>query len=261
MQEVYLNDKLLETYHCKMLEPFTEVRDKYSGNYLQPALVQMVIPLTSEIPVKSVSFALSFFGDNTDLWRGNLERTLMSGTVELKMPGRNPFTLYLNKIGTQTNDSTGMDVQYSFIGYQHGKRVTNTIAQSDLVSTLDLQCTSTAPKTPCKISLSDWYFGNHSNYDCAVLSVNKIMFDVSKEYIDYLTKVSKINLPHSVLIDSENQTFEVDGENVLSAVASADFPLLIPGNNNLVHYNREAEVHNTGEILFNVSVEHTPIFL
>lgn len=242
MQDIVLNGKPLLAWHCKMKGDWTEQRDQYSGNYLQPSQAQRIIPISSELPVKAISFTLDYLGAGREVYRAKLELLMLSGTFELVLPGRPAFTMWLTKLGAEKHSKNGTKVQYSFVGYQHGVRKKQTSSNYNIT----VRCESTAPKTPAKVVLRNYPF-----MGTLVFSYNGTEFSVSQDYIDYLVAHGETPASsHTVLIDGESQKFEVDGTNSLSAVACADFPHFSPGNNVI-------ECSSTQ----NFDIEYTPVYL
>lgn len=241
MQEIAINGKPLSAWHCKMEDDWTEQRDQYIGNYLQPSQAQRIIPISSELPIKTISFTLDYIGDGRETYRAKLELLMLSGTFELVLPGRPAFTMWLTKLGAEKHSRNSTEVQYNFVGYQHGTR--KKMVGISYVS--DVRCESTAPKTPIKINLHSYIF-----WGAEMLSLNGVKFDVSQDYLDFLAQNDGgTSKSHEVLIDGESQKFEVDGENVLSAVASADFPYFSPGTNRLEQLEQNSDI------------EYTPVYL
>ncbi|MBE6722008.1 MAG: hypothetical protein E7572_05920 [Ruminococcaceae bacterium] len=242
MQEIVLNGKPLSAWHCKMKDDWAEQRDQYSGNYLQPSQAQRIIPINSELPIKTISFTLDYLGVGREIYRGKLELLMLSGTFELVLPDRPAFTMWMTRLGAEKHSRNSTEVQYSFVGYQHGTRKKMTSANYSLT----VRCESSVLKTPTKIILHNYPFMNTE-----MLVYNGAIFSVSQDYIDYLTSHGETSASsHTVLIDGENQKFEVDDANVLSAVACADFPHFAPGNNVI-------ECPATQ----NYDVEYTPVYL
>lgn len=241
MQDIAINGKPLAAWHCKMKDDWTEQRDQYSGNYLQPSQAQRIIPISSELPIKTIGFTLDYLGTGREVYRAKLELLMLSGTFELVLPDRPAFTMWLTKLGAEKHSRNSTEVQYNFVGYQHGTRK----HVSGISYVADVRCESTAPKTPIKINLHSYIF-----WGTEILSLNKVKFNIAQDYIDFLAKYDGgTNKSHEVLIDGENQTFEVDGTNVLSAVASADFPSFSPGSNRVEQLEQ------------NTDIEYTPVYL
>lgn len=241
MQDIVLNGKSLAAWHCKMKDDWTEQRDQYSGNYLQPSQAQRIIPINSELPIKTISFTLDYLGTGREVYRAKLELLMLSGTFELVLPGRPTFTMWLTKLGAEKHSRNSTEVQYNFVGYQHGTR--KKIAGISYVA--DVRCESTAPKTPIKINLHSYIF-----WGVEMLRLNGVKFNVAQDYIDFLAQNDGgTSKSHEVLIDGESQAFEVDGTNVLSAVASADFPYFSPGTNRLEQLEQSSDI------------EYTPVYL
>lgn len=249
MQDIAINGKPLAAWHCKMKDDWAEQRDQYSGNYLQPSQAQRIIPISSELPIKTISFTLDYLGTGREVYRAKLELLMLSGTFELVLPDRPAFTMWLTKLGAEKHSRNSTEVQYNFVGYQHGTKKT---IQNNTNAVL-ARCDSTAPKTPLKIFVHDCDFPSTSVVNFSEsLSDNGVPFEVSQVYIDELKSYDGGTIkPHEVLIDSELQKFEVDGKNVLSAVASADFPYFIPGSNFVFTASNNATVE----------LEYTPIYL
>lgn len=242
MQDIAINGKPLAAWHCKMKDDWTEQRDQYSGNYLQPSQAQRIIPISSELPIKTISFTLDYLGTGREVYRAKLELLMLSGTFELVLPDRPAFTMWMTKLGAEKHSRNSTEVQYNFVGYQHGTRKKQTSSTYNFT----IRCESTAPKTPAKVVLRNYPFTGTSMF-----SYNGTEFSVSQDYIDYLVSRGETSASsHAVLIDGENQKFEVDNTNVLSAVACADFPHFSPGSNVI-------ECPGTQ----NFDIEYTPVYL
>lgn len=241
MQDIVLNGKPLSAWHCKMKDDWAEQRDQYSGNYLQPSQAQRIIPISSELPIKTIGFTLDYLGTGREVYRAKLELLMLSGTFELVLPGRPAFTMWLTKLGAEKHSRNSTEVQYNFVGYQHGTRK----KQTSSIYNFTVRCESTASKTPIKINLHSHIFDG-----IEILNLNEVKFNVAQDYIEFLAQNDGgTSKSHEVLIDGENQKFEVDGTNVLSAVASADFPLLTPGLNHIEQSDQ------------NTDLEYTPVYL
>ena len=251
MQDIAINGKPLAAWHCKMKDDWAEQRDQYSGNYLQPSQAQRIIPISSELPIKTISFTLDYLGTGREVYRAKLELLMLSGTFELVLPGRPAFTMWMTKLGAEKHSRNSTEVQYNFVGYQHGIRK---FIQSNTNTAL-ARCDSTTPKTPLKITLNSYIFQNSTIISFSTkLSDNGTAFNVSQEYLDNLKKYDgETGTPHTILIDGELQKFEVDGQNVLSAVASADFPYFVPGTNVILGI--------TPSNFVSINMEYTPIYL